>query len=278
MNTMSKHNSAFVLVGAAALVVSVGTLTGCRGEREDAPPRQFFPDLDDSPKWEPQGKSEFFVDGRQMRQQVPNTVAFGRQGFVTQDDWADSFMQQRDDLLKEDAGYYQGKAKDGTYLAVAPVRFTKEDLLRGQERFNIYCSACHNYNGDGMGMVGKQWSYTLPNFHDAKYKDPKADQGRDGYLFHIARYGVPGGSLEAPDYVNHKMPGYKHALSVDDTWRVVAYIRALQASRTGTIEDVPESLRDQVRQQMRDLPKPAADAGSSAGSTAGSVAATGGAK
>ncbi|GDX98741.1 quinol:cytochrome C oxidoreductase [Phycisphaerae bacterium] len=274
MNTMNTQHSAFSLVSALVLAASVGTLSGCRGEREDKPPHQFFPDLDDAPKWEPQGQSDFYTDGRQMRLPPSNTVAFGRQGFVTQDDWADGFMQQREDLLKEDNGYYEGKAKDGTYLAVAPVRFNKEDLLRGQERFNIYCSACHNYNGDGLGMVGVQWSYTLPNFHDAKYKDPKADQGRDGYLFHIARYGVPGGSAETPDYVNHKMPGYKHALTVDDSWRIVAYIRALQASKSGTIDDVPENLREKVREQMRELPKPTADA-----NTPGSVvSSTGGAK
>jgi mono/diheme cytochrome c family protein len=274
MNTMNTQHSAFSLVSALVLAASVGTLSGCRGEREDKPPHQFLPDLDDAPKWEPQGQSDFYTDGRQMRLPPSNTVAFGRQGFVTQDDWADGFMQQREDLLKEDNGYYEGKAKDGTYLAVAPVRFNKEDLLRGQERFNIYCSACHNYNGDGLGMVGVQWSYTLPNFHDAKYKDPKADQGRDGYLFHIARYGVPGGSAEAPDYVNHKMPGYKHALTVDDSWRIVAYIRALQASKSGTIDDVPENLREKVREQMRELPKPTADA-----NTPGSVvSSTGGAK
>lgn len=262
---MHKHarNTTLLL----ALVAGAVMLAGCRGEREDSPPRQFFPDMDDAPKWNPQTHSEFFVDGRTMRVPPAGTVPFGRQSFVSDADWAASFNQQRADLLKADPIYYTGKNADGTFVAKAPIAFTAEDLKRGQERFNITCAVCHNYNGDGRGMVGAQWSYALPNFHDAtgKYTNPAADQGRDGYLFQVIRKGVPGGSPENPDYVNTKMPSYAHALSVDDTWRIVAYIRALQASR-GTIDMVPEAQRDKVREDWSKLPQPPAP-GAAQGST-----------
>ena len=45
----------------AGLALAGGLLSGCRGDRSDKPPRQFFPDLDDSPKFKPQTKSEFFA-------------------------------------------------------------------------------------------------------------------------------------------------------------------------------------------------------------------------
>ena len=248
MSMHTTHTPARILLSVAALGLGLGALTGCRGEREDAPPRQFFPDMDDSPKWEPQGQSEFFVDGRMMRVPPSGTVAFGRQGFVPEDDWAEKFAGQRADLLKDDGVFYTGKGSDGVFIAKASIRFTREDLLRGQERFNIMCASCHNYNGDGAGTVGAQWSYTLPNFHDEKYRVPTTDQGRDGYLFHVVRNGIVG-----PDGAN-KMPGYAHALSYDDSWRIVAYIRALQASRLGTLEDVPEANRADVQRAWSAMP------------------------
>jgi mono/diheme cytochrome c family protein len=242
---MMKPSSTAPTAGRAitiALAAGLILLGGCRGDREDRPPRQFFPDLDDAPKWEPQGTSEFFADGRMMRVPPAGTVAFGRQQFVSAEPWAAPFSQQRADLLKEDTVYYSGKGADGKYVLKAPIAFTVDDLRRGQERFNISCAVCHGYEGDGKGMVGTRWSYPLPNFHDAKYTDPKQDQGLDGYLFHTGRNGVVG-----PDGAQ-KMPGYAHAMSVDDSWRVVAYIRALQQSRSGSMSDVPEAERARLQQ------------------------------
>ena len=43
------------LIGVAAMLAVAGAaLPGCRGDRSDKRPRQFFPDMDDSPKWKPQ--------------------------------------------------------------------------------------------------------------------------------------------------------------------------------------------------------------------------------
>src|SRR3954470_16726593 len=87
--------------GAALALALLGAgLAGCRGDREEKPPRQFFPDMDDQPKWKPQSQSEFFVDGRTMRKPVAGTVPFGRNDFVTDAPWSKDFMDQRSDLLK----------------------------------------------------------------------------------------------------------------------------------------------------------------------------------
>jgi len=237
-----------------AAIGSAMALAGCRGDREDAPPRQFFPDLDDAPKWKPQSGSEFFVDGRTMRKPVAGTVPFGRLYLVSDEPWAAPFMQQRTNLLREDKGFYEGQNPDGTYLTKIPVPVTVEMLRRGQERFNIYCSACHGFTGDGKGMVGVQFNPAVPNYHDAKYKDPNEPDGKskDGYLFHTIRYGV----------INvqgvYTMPSYAHAVDEQDAWAIVAYIRALQASREGTLGDVPEAQRPAVERLMGALTEPPA--------------------
>jgi mono/diheme cytochrome c family protein len=244
MTTTTRSRTTPLLAGALALAAAA-LLGACRGEREDKPPRQFFPDMDDNPKWEPQGHSEFFADGRQMRVPPAGTIAFGRTRFVSDEAWAQPWMQARADLLREDTVYYTGKGADGAFVAKAPIAFTQADLERGRERFNIYCSACHNYTGDGQGMVGRQWAVPVPSYHDPKYSNPGADQGRDGYLFHVSRHGVEDGK---------RMPGYAHALSIEDSWRIVAYIRALQQSRAGELSDVPEAQRPAIERAWSEMP------------------------
>jgi mono/diheme cytochrome c family protein len=229
--------------GAAALL---GAMGGCRGDREDAPPRQFFPDLDDQPKWKPQEKSEFFPDGRTMRKPVAGTVAFGRKDFVVDPGaapWASTFMRDRDDLLKEDTSLYLGLKDDGKeYVETIPIKVDMDLLKLGQKKFNIYCSVCHGYTGDGQGMVGSYFAVKPANFHDPKYitPDPTTPDPltRDGYVFHVAREGV------------RSMPGYAHALTERETWAVVSYLRALQQSQMGTIQDVPEAQRPKVQNEF----------------------------
>jgi mono/diheme cytochrome c family protein len=244
-------------------LAGVGALAGCRNDREDAPPRQFFPDLDNQLKWTPQSKSEFFADGRTMRQQAPDTVAFGRTSFVpdANNEWSAPYQLQRDQLLRENSTLYTGFGPDGKSLVekiVVPV--TMETLKIGQHKYNIYCSTCHGYLGNGKGQVGVQWATPVANFHDPMYKVKSADNGErwtDGHLYRTGMFGyydVTGAQ---------KMPGYAHGMSAEEGWAVVAYIRALQASHDGNIESVPadqrpaleksrSALLEQLKQQEAD--------------------------
>jgi mono/diheme cytochrome c family protein len=253
-------SASLLLLGASAFALS-----GCRGDRHNEPPRQFFQDMKDSPKWKSQSQTEFYSDSRTMRPSVKGTVAFGRTSFapeqmapsatttagVASDNWAAKWEAKQADLLREDDRIYAGKGADGSYLVTIPVKVDADLLARGEKWYNITCATCHGYDGDGKGMVGKQWSYALPNFHDAKYFDTKADQGKDGYLYHTAMLGV------WDTAGNQKMPGYAHALSPTDAWGVVAYIRVLQETRKGTINDVPQGQREEL---MRVKPQPTAPA------------------
>jgi mono/diheme cytochrome c family protein len=236
------------LFGAVAALAAVG---GCRGDREDKPPRQFFPDMDDSPKFKPQTEAPFFADNRSMRPEIPGTVPFGRATFnpvaYSQAPWARNFLTERDGLLREDRAFFQGVDENGDYLNTIPFPVTREMILRGQERFNIYCSACHGFSGDGQGMVGRRWATVVANFHDPKYSDPAQRTGKDGYLFYTIRHGVP----EATPDLFPKMPPYGHSINEADTWAIVSYIRVLQQWQGGTLEDVPAPERDMLS-KMRD--------------------------
>lgn len=239
--TTSILSLALIAVGLTATL----PMAGCRGDRSEDRPRQFFPDMDDGPRFNPQAETPFFADGRTMRPPVGGTVAFGVFSF-TQDtldgqaDWAAPFLREREDMLSEGVQTYAGLNPDGTHVQIMPVEVTAELLARGEERFNIYCAACHGYSGDGKGMVGRRWAIPVPSFHDVKYKDQAEPTSGDGYLFHIARNG-----LKHPDG-RYRMPGYAHALSVEDTWAVVAHVRVLQQA----FDNDPQTLPTEARQQL----------------------------
>jgi mono/diheme cytochrome c family protein len=260
----------------------LAALAGCRGDRSDKPPRQFFPDMDDSPKWKPQTESPFFADGRTMRLPPEGVVAYSRVSLDPEawrnEPWAARWLDQREDLLKDKDGLYRGVDAQGNYLLRVPVAVTREMIERGRDRFDIYCSACHGYLGDGKGLVGTRFAIPVANFHDPKYTDAAQRTGTDGYIFHVIRNGVggpdasplssPGAGEASHDHSGHDgavaepaaapvltMPSYAHALNERDAWAVVAYLRALQASRSGTLEDVPEEDRAWVA-GMRPPPEP----------------------
>ncbi len=249
-------------------LAGVAALGGCRGDRSDAPPRQILPDMDDAPKFKPQVKSDFYTDGRSMRQVVPGTVPFARvsvdrDALVGNPTWYAPFFAQRKSLLKDGWEMYEGavvKLDHGVevyetagqvFEKIAeriPVPVTEELLARGEEKFNIYCAACHGYEANGKGMVGVAWTGgTAANLLDAQYKDRSLKTGKDGYLFYVARNGrINGGKQQM-------MPGYAHALDANETWGVIAYLRALQESHSATEADIPADKKagmEQERTQM----------------------------
>ena len=232
-----KHTRLILL----ASLTAIAGLAGCRGDREDAPPRQFFPDMDDQPRWREQSRSDFYADGRTLRRPVEGTVPFGRVTWESEAAWANHWMTERGELLGEDAVVTTGLTADGAYVENIPVAVTAAMIEHGRKKFDINCSVCHGYDGDGKGMVGVQWSIPVPGFYEDKYKDRSEETGRDGYFFHIIRNGV------------RTMPAYGHTMSPADAWSVVAYVRVLQETREGTLSDVPEQQRRRIEELMRGM-------------------------
>lgn len=254
MNTMSTTNPILrTLALAGASVVLAGGLAACHDERSDAPPRQFLPDMDDSPKFKPQTQTEFFAEGRVMRPDVKGAVAFG--------DRLGQSERERATFLKESPEAYRGvdpslpaladgtpqyvkfvpasviadyieanPGKDGSALSIDAAIADK--IKRGMERFNIYCAVCHGFHGEGGdpanfegGVVGRRWSYPVPSFHDPKYSNRAEKTGQDGYIFHTILHGVPEIDPTKPP----KMPAYADKVSEADAWAIVLYMRTLQA-------------------------------------------------
>ena len=173
-------------------------------------PIHIFWDMDFQPKFKTQVANPLFADGRAMRPPVAGTVARGEA-------YADSHT-------------YEGVV-DGQWATALPagVAMDMATLERGQQRFNIYCSACHGYAGYGDGAVnqramelvsnvngpvnGTQW-VAAKSLHDETTRHQPM-----GQLFNTITHGI------------RNMAGYGAQISVDDRWAIAAYVKALQFSQ-----------------------------------------------
>lgn len=251
------------LLTATTLAGFQGIMSGCRGERNDKPPRQLFPDMDDQPRFKVQRQTEFFVDGRTMRPVVEGTIPWGRTPIDVEDEsvadtsWAEEYRVQRARFLQADDAVYLGETGAGgeetdpnRWIERIPIEVDRDLIELGRKNFNIYCATCHGYEGDGQGTVGQRWAgQIVANYHDPKYKDPAQFTGRDGYIFYVGRQGL----YDANGVL--RMPPFKQALDEREMWGVVAYIRALQASRGVPADSdlVPESERERLAAQSPGL-------------------------
>ena len=91
---------------------------------------------------------------------------------------------------------------------------TRDVLLRGQERYDIYCSPCHDRVGNGDGMIVQRGYKQPPSFHSDRLRE------RARRLF----FDVITNGFGA-------MPTYAPQVRARDRWAIVAYIRALQLSQ-----------------------------------------------
>jgi len=258
------------------LCLVAGALIGCRGERSDKPPRQFFPDLDAQPKYKSQSESTFFADKRSMRRPVQGSVPFGAKPFAVS--FNDIDFSKRDSYLRENRSVFDGLEPvldadgrpvleaDGRprvmYLERIPIDVTADLLALGEKKFNIFCIVCHGGTGEGKGTVGSRWSYPLPSFHAEQYQRG-GEKGQDGYIFHTILNGVPNVGENVPYPL--KMPSYRGKISEREAWAIVAYFRALQAAAASPLDAAPERERMEL-ERRRGASAPQADA---AGATLG---------
>ncbi len=90
-----------------------------------------------------------------------------------------------------------------------------DGLARGDTLYQTFCSMCHGAEGRGDGLVGRKMG--APSL-----MTPRAAAFSDGYIYSIIRYGR-GIMGQYGDKIYH----------TDDRWRVVSYVRRLQAGADG---------------------------------------------
>ncbi|TNE50599.1 MAG: cytochrome c [Deltaproteobacteria bacterium] len=190
-----------ILMFGAALVAG-GVLAGCRGQLSESPPIHPNPNMDFQKRYDPQEPSTFFSDGRAMRKPVAGTVA------------RPPHSVKGKTFVKNDPHLYTGMV-NGKFANKLPkqIKLTDALLKRGQNRYNIFCTACHGKTGNGKGVVTLYSSGINPrNFHEV----------RTIALGQIYSAMFKGAGTMKP---------YNSQLTVEDRWAVAAYVRALQLTR-----------------------------------------------
>ena len=172
--------------------------------------------MHNQPKYRPLRVSPLFTDGASARPLLEGTVARG--------------------TLQEDEAFFTGKLA-GVTVKELPFAIQEADLNRGEERFNIYCTPCHDRTGNGRGMVVQRGYRQPPSFHIDRLKQADA-----GYIFDVITNGFGA------------MPDYRAQVAPRDRWRIVAYLRALQLTEAGTAADIPGGDPDAANRQRQQQP------------------------
>lgn len=213
-----------LLTGAVALAALVA---GCRGAPTEDAPIHLAPDMDWQQHRRPQqaapevdGKP-IFADKRAARPIVRGTVAQGR--------------------LHGDDAFWRGLGEDGKPIGRMPVdavlashgkKNLSELLARGQERFGIYCTPCHDASGGGQGIVIQRSQGGFPP--PTPLSSSTVTDMPDGQIFDVITHGV------------RNMPSYGAQIPEADRWAIVLWVRVLGQSQGANIEDVPASERAKV--------------------------------
>jgi hypothetical protein len=180
--------------GAVALCLVL--LAGCQQE------------MANQPRYEPLEASTFFADGLSSRPLVPGTVA-------------------RDQLQLEEP-FYTGHSA-GEEVATLPLPLTSDLLARGRERYNIYCTPCHDHVGTGHGMIVRRGYPRPPSFHI-----PRLRQVPIGHFFVVITNG------------SGAMSAYASLVTPHDRWAITAYLRALQLSQYAPVAELPVEVQQQL--------------------------------
>ena len=166
--------------------------------------------------------SDFFENGLVMRAPPEGTVPRERR-------------TMNPTLTSGISGYTGRYAENGErvvrYASRIPIPVTPELMALGRKRYDITCGTCHGPLGDGDSIVARQMALRPPpSLHLYTNRAP-------GYIFEVATKGFG------------LMASYAAELTVEERWAVVAYIRALQVSRSVPAAELPADVRRQLDQE-----------------------------
>ncbi|WP_213955904.1 cytochrome c [Variovorax sp. dw_954] len=173
------------------LLVAVG-LAACDRSRFD---------MLTQPRLGPDASSPLFDDRKATRAPPPGTVAhaMGDAALVSGGRNGTQALRARDEAEAREA---------------LPDRPPRALMLRGQERYGIYCMPCHSPVGDGDGPVVRRGFPAPPSLHEERLRAVS-----DRHIYDVISQGF---GIMYP---------FADRIEPEDRWAIVAFVRALQLSR-----------------------------------------------
>ena len=201
------------VINKILLVLLLFFAISCRGTTMKDPPIHLNPNMDNVGRVDPQSKNNaMYFDGDSTRLISPH----GASMLIP----VENTFSRKNNASSFDSKSWMlsiGRNEDSSYIESLSAHYEVDEkfILRGKERYNINCSPCHGLTGDGSGIVASDrfsWNkLTMPsNLHEID----KPEWIKDGYIYEVISNGY--GSMGA----------YKD-ISVEDRWKIVAYVRAL---------------------------------------------------
>ncbi|HEU0033052.1 MAG TPA: quinol:electron acceptor oxidoreductase subunit ActD [Kofleriaceae bacterium] len=236
--TMPRWITAFIVASTAFALIPFAIAAKARNSHSNEPHIHIFPDMDFQPKFKPDTAADMFADGRANRGELPGTVARG--------------SLYADDL------FYRG-IENGQWTQGFPKQLEINEALlrRGKERFEIYCTPCHGFDGRGEGTVPKRVAQYGGAWQARNLVEAPNDKGVGGVVVKM-----PNGQLfNTISNGFNTMMGYAAQIPHADRWAIVLYVRSLQRASNATLEDVPENERNNMMSPQAPQPAPAAGSG-----------------
>lgn len=191
----------------ASMLIALAA-TSCRGHHSDRPPMRLVQEMAAQPYYRPQSWVAPAPPGA-----TEPTIAI-------------------EHPVELDATH-TGKGPRG-YVARAPIKVDGHVVRRGEDRFNAFCSPCHDKAGSGQGVVvqrGFPTAMDLASEHALNLSD--------GEIFGV----ISRGQLN--------MPALSAQLSVEDRWATVIWVRVLQRSQHTQLAQVPSIDPAQILDEER---------------------------
>ena len=189
---------------ACLLLSAVLLLAACEKARQD---------MYDQPKYKPLAASSLFEDGSSARTPPAAPLPYAK----------GPFSGTSSGRIGSEAVAKEAAAQDAP---TNPYPVTPQLLVRGQERYSIYCLPCHSAVGDGDGWITRRGFPHPPSYHEERLR-----QAPDRHFFDVITngYGI--------------MYPYADRVEPADRWAIVAYIRALQLSQHAAADALPADVR-----------------------------------
>lgn len=198
----------------------------------------------DQPSFKPLQANSFFDDGRASRPLEPGVVPRGhlyddQELYSGKKPSAVVAMLTARDVARgamppvAQAALAAAKNPNDYFYDAFPIEVTRDVLERGRQRFNIFCSVCHDGTGSGNGIVVQRGFTKPPNLitdlsRGLAYQGMKVSlrEAPAGYLFDVITNGFGA------------MPDYAQQIAPADRWAIASYVRALQLSRHAPLKDL----------------------------------------
>lgn len=223
---------------AIALIFVVGSwlplvmFARAKASLSTQPRVQLVQDMGIQPKYREQQSSDLFADGRADRPVIEGTVARGQLHEDSEYFLGYTMVEDEKATTKPTAKFVDGFPKEVTVNDAL--------LQRGQQRFNIYCSACHGYDGQGHGTVNED-AMQLQALGNARWT-PAANLTSDivrsrpnGHIYNTINVGI------------RNMPPYGPQVPPADRWAIVAYVRALQLTYDAPSRILPDDVKERAK-------------------------------